>query len=158
MDIDETAYISESAYVQGKVKIGAKSSVWPNATIRADSPIKIGRSTNIQDNAALHSMNEESTTVGDRVTIGHSAVVHGCTIKDECLIGMGAVVLNDAEIGENCIIGASALILEGQEIPSNSLVVGVPGKVVRNLDEDDIKRIKDKAAEYEELTEKYREK
>ncbi|OUJ19086.1 Isoleucine patch superfamily protein [Methanonatronarchaeum thermophilum] len=158
MDIDKTAYISETAYVNGDITIGRNSSVWPNATIRADSPIKIGRSTNIQDNVVLHSMGSERTEIGDRVSIGHSAVVHGCEIKDECLIGMGAVILNDAVVNKNCIIGAQALVLENQEIPPNSLVVGVPGKIVRELKEKDIKRIKQKASEYEELAQKYKNK
>ncbi|WGI17406.1 gamma carbonic anhydrase family protein [Methanonatronarchaeum sp. AMET-Sl] len=156
MDVDQTAYISKTAHITGDLEIGRYSSVWHNATIRADSTIKIGNGTNIQDNAVLHSMGDESTFVGDNVTIGHSAVVHGCTVEDECLIGMGSVILNDAVIGENCIIGASALILEGQEIPPNSLVIGVPGKVARNLNQDDIQRIKEKAREYKELAEKYK--
>ena len=149
-EIDPAAFVHESAVLIGQVSIGAQSSVWPQVTLRADDgPIRIGEKTSIQDGTTIH-MTEglSKTTVGDRVTVGHNVILHGCTIKDNSLIGMGATVLNGAVIGSNCIVGANALIGEGKEIPDNSLVVGVPGKIVRTLPAEAAENIRKSAEGY----------
>jgi gamma-carbonic anhydrase len=127
-------YIAKSAAVLGDVRIGDYSSVWYNATVRGDiNYIEIGQHTNIQDNAVLHLADEFPCIVGDYVTVGHSAVVHACTIGNEVLIGMGAIVLDGAVVGEQCLIGAKALVTQGTKIPAGSMVLGAPAKVVREL-------------------------
>jgi len=127
-------YIAKSAAVLGDVRIGDYSSVWYNATVRGDiNYIEIGQHTNIQDNAVLHLADEFPCVVGDYVTVGHSAVVHACTIGNEVLIGMGAIVLDGAVVGEQCLIGAKALVTQGTKIPAGSMVLGAPAKVVREL-------------------------
>jgi carbonic anhydrase/acetyltransferase-like protein (isoleucine patch superfamily) len=128
--IDPTAYISPRAYVGGTVSLGAQSSVWPMAVIRGDEgEIRIGAGTNIQDGCVLHADPDAYLTIGDRVTLGHGAIVHGCTIADDVLIGMGAVVLNKAVIGTGSIVAARALVPEGMVVPPGSLVMGVPGQI-----------------------------
>jgi carbonic anhydrase/acetyltransferase-like protein (isoleucine patch superfamily) len=130
LNIDATAYISPQAYVGGTVTIGADASVWPMAVIRGDEgEITIGARTNIQDGCVLHADSDAYLTIGDDVTLGHGAIVHGCTIESGALIGMGAVVLNHAVIGSGSIVGARALVPEGMIVPPGSLVLGVPGKV-----------------------------
>jgi carbonic anhydrase/acetyltransferase-like protein (isoleucine patch superfamily) len=130
LNIDPTAYISPQAYVRGNVAIGADSSVWPMAVIRGDEgEIRIGARTNIQDGCVLHADPDAYLTIGDDVTLGHGAIVHGCTIESEVLIGMGAVVLNHAHIGTGSIVGARALVPEGMIVPPGSLVLGVPGSI-----------------------------
>ncbi|PTD94738.1 gamma carbonic anhydrase family protein [archaeon SCG-AAA382B04] len=156
MKKNSSCYIAESAKLLGNVEIGKKSSVWPNATIRADSIIKIGEKTNIQDNCVLHSQGKEKTNVGDEVTIGHGAIVHSAKVKDQSLIGINSTILNDAEIGENSIIGASALVTENQKIPSQSVVMGVPGEIVRRTTKEEIEKIKERANKYVELAQKYK--
>lgn len=133
--IDEEVYIAEGAIVVGDVRIGKYSSVWYNAVMRGDVDyISIGSNTNIQDLACLHVADNYPCIIGDYVTVGHCAVVHGAVVEDHCLIGMSATVLTGAKIGRGSIIAAGALVLENQAIPPNSLVVGVPGKVVRTAD------------------------
>ncbi len=156
LEIDETAFISDSAEVIGNVKIGKNSSVWPNATVRSESKVIIGENTNIQDNCVIHSKGEEVTRIGNRVTLGHSAVVHAAEVKNECLVGMNSVVLNDAVIGKNSIIGASALIPPGKEIPPESVVFGIPGKVERKITSEEKKDIISKAEEYKNLAIQYK--
>ncbi|WMM23695.1 gamma carbonic anhydrase family protein [Tissierella sp. MB52-C2] len=150
--IHEEAFIAETADVLGDVTIGEGTSIWYGAVARGDmNTIVIGKYSNVQDNSSLHVDSNEPLKIGDYTTVGHNAVVHGCTIGNNCLIGMGAIILNNAIIGDNCIIGAGALITEGAVIPPNSLVLGAPGKVKRELTEDDIKSIKDNAVRYEKL-------
>lgn len=150
--IHEEAFIAETADVLGDVTIGEGTSIWYGAVVRGDmNTIVIGKYSNVQDNSSLHVDSNEPLKIGDYTTIGHNAVVHGCTIGNNCLIGMGAIILNNAIIGDNCIIGAGALITEGAVIPPNSLVLGAPGKVKRELTEDDIKSIRDNAVRYEKL-------
>ena len=139
MKIDKTAFIAPGAKVIGDVTIGEGSSIWFNAVVRGDEyPITIGRHSNVQDNAVLHVGEGFSCTVGDEVSIGHGAIVHGCEVGDGTLIGMGATILNGAKIGKNCIIGAGALVSENKVIPDNSVVIGIPGKVVREMTEADL--------------------
>ena len=141
-EIDPSAYIADSASVIGQVKIDANASVWFNVTIRGDNePIFIGENSNVQEGCVMHTDPGIPLTVGKNVTIGHQAMLHGCTIGDGALIGIQAVILNGAKIGKNCLVGAGALITEGKEFPDNSLIVGSPAKAVRTLTEDAIARI-----------------
>ena len=131
MQIHDTAFIAPGAVVLGDVTIGENSGIWYNAVVRGDrDSIVIGRESNIQDNAV---------EIGDHVTIGHGAIVHGCKIGDNTMIGMGAILMNGCKIGKNCIIGAGALVTQNVEIPDNSLVVGNPGKVKRAVTEEEIR-------------------
>src|SRR5262245_10404360 len=155
LDIHPTAFISPHAYVHGTVSIGADSSVWPMVVIRGDKGvITIGARCNIQDGAILHADPDAYLTIGDAVTIGHGAIVHGCTVADEVLIGMGAVILNHAPIGSGCIIAARALVTEGMVVPPRSVVMGVPG-TIRPLRDDQLQRIRDNAQSYVDLKETY---
>lgn len=132
---EDDHWIAPNAYVIGDVTMGRDVGVWFAATVRGDNePIVIGDRSNIQEAAVLHSDPGAPLTIGADVTIGHRAIVHGCTIGDNSLIGMGATILNNAKIGRNCIVGANALVTEGKEFPDNSLIVGSPAKVVRTLD------------------------
>ena len=149
-------YIAPNASVIGSVIFHDNVSVWFNAVIRGDNePIRIGASTNIQDGAVLHTDPDAPLTVGNNVTIGHLATLHGCTIGDNCLIGIQSVILNHAVIGNNCLIGANALITEGCVIPDNSLVIGTPGKVLRSLSAEEIEAIHANAAHYVENLHRY---
>jgi carbonic anhydrase/acetyltransferase-like protein (isoleucine patch superfamily) len=144
-------YIAKGAAVMGDVRIGDYASIWYNAVARGDiNYIQIGKYTNIQDNAVLHLADDFPCIVGDYVTVGHSAVVHACTVGNESLIGMGAIVLDGAVIGEQCLIGAKALVTQGTEIPAGSLAVGAPAKVVRKLSAPERAGLKDWAAKYAE--------
>jgi carbonic anhydrase/acetyltransferase-like protein (isoleucine patch superfamily) len=135
--IDNSCFIAPSCDIIGKVTLGASASVWYGAVLRGDvESITIGERTNVQDNVTIHVANGFKTSIGNDVTIGHNAVVHGCTIGNRVLIGMGAIVLDGAIIEDDVIIGAGALIPPGKHIPSKSLVVGSPGKVVRSLDDN----------------------
>jgi len=149
--IASTAYVDESAQVIGDVVIGEESSVWMNAVVRGDvNTIRIGRRTNIQDGTIVHVMREPShpTVVGDEVTVGHGVILHGCTVADRCLIGMGAVLLNGSSVGADCIVAAGTLLTEGVIVPPRSLVMGSPGKVRRALTDDEVAFIRDSAANY----------
>jgi carbonic anhydrase/acetyltransferase-like protein (isoleucine patch superfamily) len=144
-------YIAKSAAVLGDVRIGDHSSIWYNATVRGDiNYIEIGRGTNIQDNAVLHLADEFPCILGDYVTVGHSAVVHACTIGNEVLIGMGAIVLDGAVVGEQCLIGAKALVTQGTNIPAGSLVLGAPARVMRKLTPEERAGLKTWADKYVE--------
>ncbi|MDE1155766.1 MAG: gamma carbonic anhydrase family protein [Acidobacteriaceae bacterium] len=153
------AYIDRSAQVIGEVSVGARSSVWMNATLRGDVHfIRIGEESNVQDGAVLHGMKGmHPTIVGNRVTIGHNATVHGCTLEDEVLIGMGATILNGAHIGTGAIVAAGALVLEGMVVPPRTLVAGVPARVRRELAEEDVAGILKYAAGYVAYSREYLE-
>jgi carbonic anhydrase/acetyltransferase-like protein (isoleucine patch superfamily) len=154
--IKKPVFVAPSAEVIGDVEIGENSSVWFNSVLRGDeAPIRIGRNTNIQDNSTVHVCHRRPTTIGDNVTVGHSCIIHGCTISSDCIIGMGAVVLNNAEIGRQSIVGAGAVVMEGERFPPRSLVVGIPAKAVRKLTDKDIKKIKENAEEYLSLKNQY---
>ena len=147
--IDSTTFIAKGAAVYGNVTIKKEANVWYNATIRSiDDPIIIGEGTNIQDNAVIHTDKGYVVTIGSLVTIGHGAIIHGCTIGDNSLIGMGAIILNGVKIGNNCIIGAGALVTKNTIIPDNSLVLGSPAKIIRELTKDEIQANIDNAKLY----------
>jgi carbonic anhydrase/acetyltransferase-like protein (isoleucine patch superfamily) len=140
--VDPTAYIAPGARVVGDVELGPGVSVWFNAVIRGDSSyVRIGARTNVQDGAALHTDRDSPCLVGEDSTIGHNAVVHGCTIGRGCLIGMGAVVLSGALIGDESIVAAGALIPEGRSYPARSLLVGSPSRRIRDLGDEDVERL-----------------
>jgi len=148
--VHPTAYIDDSAQVIGDVEIGEESSIWMVAVIRGDvHRIRIGRRSNVQDGTVVHVMRDtHATTVGDEVTIGHAAVIHGCTIEDRCLIGMGAILLNGAHVGRESIVAAGTLVVEGMVIPPRSLVMGSPGKVKRSLTDAEVADIQAYADRY----------
>lgn len=142
-------YVANTAVVVGDVTMGDHSSIWYQAVARGDiNRIVIGHHTNVQDSAVLHLADDYPCIIGNYVTIGHSAIVHACTVGDECLIGMGAVVLDGAVIGKQCLIGARALVTQRTQIPPGSLVMGSPAKVVRALTEDERKGLKYWAEKY----------
>lgn len=145
-------YVAQSAVIKGNVKIGDDSSVWHTAVIRGDlAPIEIGGGSNVQEMCVLHVDTNFPVKIGDGVTVGHGAVIHGCTIGNNTLIGMGAIILNGAEIGNNCIIGAGALVTGGTKIPDGCMALGSPAKVKRELTEDEIKGNTANALEYIKL-------
>jgi carbonic anhydrase/acetyltransferase-like protein (isoleucine patch superfamily) len=148
-DVPADCWVAPNATVLGRVRLGSGASVWFGAVIRGDNePIRIGAGTNIQDNCVLHSDPGAPLTIGAGCTIGHRAIVHGCTVGDNTLIGMGAIVLNRAVIGRNCLIGAGALVPEGKIIPDGSLVIGVPGRVSRALTPEEIEGLAASARHY----------
>jgi carbonic anhydrase/acetyltransferase-like protein (isoleucine patch superfamily) len=141
--IDPSAYVAPGAVVLGDVTLGVDSSVWYNSVIRGDmAPISIGNETNIQDLSMLHVDEGLPCVVGNRVGVGHRAILHGCTVEDECLIGMGSVLLNRVRVGTGSVVGAGSLITEGTQVPSNSVVLGVPARVVRGVDDKLRERIR----------------
>ena len=147
--IDSSVFIAKGAVVLGNITIAKDCSIWYNATIRSTlTPITIGEGSNVQDNAVIHVGEAHPTSIGSYVSIGHGAIVHGCTIEDNSLIGMGAIILNGAKIGKNCIIAAGALIPQNKEIPDNSLVMGCPGKIVRQVTEKEIESNRSNAEHY----------
>ncbi|WP_299145425.1 gamma carbonic anhydrase family protein [uncultured Tateyamaria sp.] len=157
-EIAEDTWVAPDANLIGKVVLEEAASVWFGCTIRADhEEIRIGRGTNVQENCVMHIDMGFPLTIGAGCTIGHKVMLHGCTIGENSLIGMGATVLNGARIGKNCLIGAGALITEGKEIPDGSLVMGVPGKVVRTLDDAAIQGLRASALHYQENMRRFRD-
>ena len=156
--IHPNAFVVPNATVAGDVSLGKEASVWYGAVLRGDiNRIIIGAQSNIQDNAVVHLSDDYAAIVGERVTVGHSAIVHACTIDDEVLIGMGAIILDGAEIGARSIIGANTLVTVGMKIPAGSLVLGSPGRVVRQLSEDEQRNISYWALKYVQNAKFYRE-
>jgi len=154
--IHEEAYIAPTADVVGRVTIHKDASVWHGAVIRGDvNEVVIGERTNVQDLTVIHEADDYGVFIGSDVTIGHGAIVHACTIENNCLIGMGAIILDGAHIEENVIIGAGALVTGGKRIPRNSMVLGSPGKVVRSLTEEEIKELTDSALKYVRVSKEY---
>ena len=152
MTIDSNVFIADGAKVLGNVTIKEGSSVWYNAIIRGDmEPVTIGKNTNIQDLVMVHVDSSHPTVIGDGVTVGHSAILHGCTIEDDVIIGMGAIVLNGAVIRKNSIVGAGALITQNKTFPEGSLILGSPAKAVRQLTAGEIDKIRPNAEEYQVL-------
>jgi len=158
LDIAPSVYVAPGAVLVGDVSIAAESSIWFQVTVRGDvAPIVIGARSNIQDGSVVHVDRGQPTHIGDRVTLGHGAMVHASEIGDDVLIAMRAVVLSGCRIGRNSLIGAGAVLPEGLQVPEGSLVLGVPGKIVRALRPDEIDRIHDNAASYVELARAYRD-
>ncbi len=155
--VAEGVFVALGAWIIGNVTIGPESGVWFNAVLRGDtSPIVVGRRTNLQDGMIVHVDDEWPTTIGDDVTVGHAAIIHGATIAPRVLIGMRSVILSGATIGEGCIVGAGALIPERREIPPRSLVVGTPGRVVREVSDAEYAAITRSAEHYWALAQAHR--
>ena len=148
--VHPTAFIDQTAQVVGDVEVGAESSIWMNAVVRGDvNYIRIGARSNVQDNSVVHVMHgTHPTVIGDDVTVGHSAIVHGCTVANRVLIGMGAILLNGSQIGEDCIVAAGTLVTEGTVIPPRSMVMGSPGKVRRPLNDAEVASILEYSGNY----------
>lgn len=154
---EDEYWIAPTAAVMGNVILKKNASVWFGATIRGDNdPITIGENSNVQDGSVLHTDTGYPLTIGANVTVGHMVMLHGCTIGDGSLVGIGSIVLNGAKIGKNCLIGANCLITEGKEIPDNSLVMGAPGKVVREISLDQARGLSLGALHYVENWKRYR--
>jgi carbonic anhydrase/acetyltransferase-like protein (isoleucine patch superfamily) len=155
--IHPTAFIAPGAVVIGDVTLDAETSVWYTAVLRGDmAPISIGARSNLQDGAIVHVDEGIPCRVGQRVGVGHRAILHGCTIEDDCLIGMGSILLNNVRVGSGSVIAAGAVVPEGMEIPAGSLVMGVPGKIVRAVDPDLAQRIRSTVTHYLELAHRHR--
>jgi carbonic anhydrase/acetyltransferase-like protein (isoleucine patch superfamily) len=155
--VAESAWVADSAQVIGGVSLAADASVWPGVVIRGDSgPIAVGEGSNIQDNSVLHADEGVPLTIGKHVTVGHQVMLHGCTIGDESLIGIGAIVLNGARIGRNCLVGAGALVTEGKEFPDGSMIIGSPAKAVRQLSPEQIAGLRRSAQHYMSNAQRYR--
>jgi carbonic anhydrase/acetyltransferase-like protein (isoleucine patch superfamily) len=151
------AWVADSADVMGRVTLGQRASVWYHSVLRADNAeILIGNDTNIQDGSVLHCDPGKPLHIGDGVTVGHQVMLHGCTVGDNCLIGIGAVVLNDAVIGKNSLVGAGSLVTEGKVFPEGSMILGSPAKVVRQLTPEQIAGLKRMAETYVEKAEMHR--
>ena len=153
----DRAFVAPDAQVIGDVRIGLDVSIWFGAVLRGDNEaIAIGEGTNVQDRCVFHTDPGFPLSLGREVTVGHAAILHGCTVEDGALIGMGATVLNGARIGAGALVGANALVTEGKEIPPGAMVLGQPGKVVKTLDEDAIARLRRTAGVYREKLARYR--
>ena len=154
---DGSAWVAPGAAVIGSITLAPGVSIWFNAVLRGDNePIAIGRDTNVQDGAVFHTDPGFPLTIGADVTVGHKAILHGCTVGDGCLIGMGSVVMNGARIGASCLLAANALVTEGKEIPDRSLVLGQPAKVVRTLDDATVQLIREASVRYRARQDQYR--
>ena len=148
--IAESAWVADSAHVIGNVELAQDVSIWFGAVLRGDNdePLRIGRGSNIQDGSVLHSDQGQPLTIGANVTVGHMVMLHGCSIGDDSLVGIGAVVLNGARIGSHCLVGAGALVTEGKEFPDGSMIIGSPAKVVRDLTPEQIEGLRMSALGY----------
>jgi len=156
-DLHASVFVAPGAIITGQVQIGAQSSVWFNAVIRADTaPVVIGERTNVQDGVVIHVDAGAPCIIGHGVTIGHRAVVHGALVEDDVLIGIGAIVLSGAKIGRESILGAGTLVTGGTVVPPRSLVLGLPGRVVRSLTDEEVASIKSGAARYVQYSAQYR--
>ena len=155
--MDPNSWAASNAVLIGKVELKKDSNIWFNVTLRGDvEPITIGEGSNVQDGSVIHTDPGCPAIIGKNVTIGHLVMLHGCIIEDDCLIGIGSTILNKAKIGKNCIIGAKALITENKEIPDNSLVIGAPGKVIRQVTEDEKKSVFENTKHYQDNWKKYK--
>ena len=155
--VDSTAWIADSAQVMGHVTLGPDASVWFGCVLRGDTEsMTIGEGSNIQDLTVMHADHGLPLTIGKHVTVGHKVMLHGCTIGDESLIGIGAIVLNGAKIGKNCLVGAGALVTEGKEFPDGSMIVGAPAKAVRQLTPEQIEGLRQSAQHYIDNARRFR--
>ncbi len=147
--VDDSAFVAPSAIIEGRVLVGARASIWPLAVLRGDEDtITVGEDTNVQDGVVMHADPGFPATLGSRVTVGHRAVVHGARVDDDCLVGIGAILLNGVHLGAGSLVGAGAVLPEGMRVPPGSVVLGVPGRVVRPVTERQRKRIHDSAVFY----------
>lgn len=154
--LGEGVYVAPGARVIGNVTLGKDASVWFNAVVRGDaSTVTVGEGTNIQDLTLVHCDAGFPAAIGRNVTVGHSCVIHGCTIGDDCLIGMGTTILNGAKLGDNCLVGAGSLITEGKEFPAGSVIMGRPAKVVREVGENELEKIRHGAKHYQDNARQY---
>ena len=157
-ELDPQSWVAPNATVIGQVVMKKNASVWWNCTVRGDTDrIIIGENTNIQDGSIVHTNRGIVVTLGDYVTVGHGVILHGCTIGDRCLIGMGATILNHVQIGRHCIVGAHSLLPEGKVYPERSLILGAPARVVRELSDDEVARLADSAERYVNNWKRYRD-
>jgi len=157
--IPDSCWVSSKATIYGDVVLGERCSVWPSAVIRGDiNSIRIGDETNIQDGAIVHLADDYAAIIGKRVTVGHGAIVHACEIGDDCLVGMQATILDGAKVGDGCIIGAHALVTQGTVIPPNSMVLGVPGKIVKSFPPEHQKELAEWALKYVEVSRGFKER
>ena len=155
--VDPNSWVASNAVIIGKVELKKDSNIWFNVTLRGDvEPITVGEGSNVQDGSVVHSDPGCPVIIGKNVTIGHLVMLHGCVIEDDCLIGIGSTILNKAKIGKNSIIGANALVTENKVIPERSLVLGSPGKIVRQVTDKEIEHIKENARHYVENFKKYK--
>lgn len=155
--VHASAWVADSADVIGRVRLDADASVWFGAVLRGDTELlHLGAGSNIQDNSVLHADAGYPVHIGEHVTVGHKVMLHGCTIGEGSLIGIGAIVLNGARIGKNCLVGAGALVTEGKEFPDGSLILGTPARIVRRLSEDDMARLRHGASHYVENARRFR--
>ena len=155
--LGEGVFLADNAVLVGDVEVGARSSIWFGAVLRGDVfHIRIGEETSIQDNSVVHvTHGRNATLVGSRVTVGHSVTLHGCVVRDRCIIGMGSTILDNAEIGERCIVGAGAVVTPGTRIPAGMLAVGAPARPKRELSPEELSWIEFSAIHYVELAQKY---
>ena len=155
--IDGSAWVADSAQVMGNVELAEGASIWFGAIVRGDTEeIRVGRNSNIQDGSVLHTDHEKPLTIGDDVTVGHKVTLHGCTIGDGSLIGIGAVVLNGAKIGKGCLVGAGSLVTEGKEFPDGSMIVGSPARVVKQLTPEQLGKLRLSALHYVENARRFK--
>jgi carbonic anhydrase/acetyltransferase-like protein (isoleucine patch superfamily) len=156
--VADSAWVADSGQVMGQVVLGEDSSVWFGAVLRGDTEtITVGRGSNVQDASVLHADHGFPLVIGERVTVGHQVMLHGCTIGDESLIGIGAVVLNGVTIGKHCLVGAGSLVTEGKSFPDGSMILGSPAKVVRQLSPEQIEGLKRSAQHYMDNARRYRQ-
>ncbi|MBN2859289.1 MAG: gamma carbonic anhydrase family protein [Sphaerochaetaceae bacterium] len=156
--ISESAYVAPSAVIIGEVSLADNTSLWPHVTVRGDmASITVGEGSNIQDNSVVHVNTDLPTSIGKNVTVGHGAIIHGCTIGDTCLIGMGAIILDGAVIGDESIVGAGSLVTPGKSFPSRSMIIGSPARVIRELSDEEVERIRDNGERYVLYASQYRE-
>ena len=155
--LDPNSWVASNSVIIGKVELKKDSNIWFNVTLRGDvEPITVGEGSNVQDGSVVHSDPGCPVIIGKNVTIGHLVMLHGCVIEDDCLIGIGSTILNKAKIGKNSIIGANALVTENKVIPERSLVLGSPGKVIREVTDEEIEYIKENARDYVENFKRYK--
>lgn len=155
-DLEKANFVAASADIIGDVILDANSSIWYNCTLRGDiESIRIGKNTNIQDNTVVHVGYDVGTVIGDNVTVGHSAIIHGCTIEDNCLIGMGAIILNHAVIGKESIVGAGALVTTGKKFPPRSLIMGSPAKLIRSISDKELEGSRKNTESYVKISKEY---
>jgi carbonic anhydrase/acetyltransferase-like protein (isoleucine patch superfamily) len=155
--IHPTAFVHETAEIIGKVTVEKDASVWPYAVLRGDiAEIVVGEGTNVQDNTVVHTNENKPTILGKRVSVGHSVILHGCTVKDDCIVGMGSILLDGVTVEEECIVGAGAVVSPNTTVPRGHLALGVPARSIRALKPEDLEHIKKNAAHYYELSEDHR--